>query len=75
MLHQTMRVVNKERSDNMTKPNQDIRNYARSHGVPLWSVAQGLGIAESTIMKWLRLPLTEERKQQMIEIIDERRAF
>jgi len=59
----------------MEKPNQDIRNYARSHGVPMWSVAQGLGIAESTIMKWLRLPLTEERKRQMIAIIDERRAF
>lgn len=59
----------------MEKPNQDIRNYARAHGVPLWSVAQGLGVTESTIMKWLRLPLTEERKRQMLEIIDERRAF
>jgi transposase-like protein len=54
----------------MKKPNDDIRLLARTKGVYLWQVAEQLKISEPTLMRWLRKPLTEDKKQAIIDAIN-----
>lgn len=49
--------------------NQCVRNAARAAGVPLWKVALAIGISEPTLIRWLRVPLTPEKEQRMLEAI------
>lgn len=51
--------------------NQDIRQYAKTHGVKLWQIAAVLGISESTMTRRFRVELNEPEKQDMLRIIDE----
>ena len=37
--------------------NQDLRTAMKQAGVPMWAVAQRLGIAENTLSRWLRIEL------------------
>lgn len=50
--------------------NKDIRNYARSHNVKLWHIADELGITDSSLSRKLRYELSDEAKQQIFKIID-----
>lgn len=43
--------------------NQDIKVYAKKHGVKMWELAVRLGISEATITRWLRVPLSAERER------------
>lgn len=49
--------------------NQDVRRAARGAGVPLWRVAAEIGVSEPTIHRWLRFPLSAEKKEQIMEAI------
>jgi len=49
--------------------NMDIREVARIAGVPLYRVADALGISEPTLTRWLRKPLTAEKEASMMEAI------
>lgn len=60
--------VNKE--EEITMQNKTIRQYARINEIPLWRIAQELGVCEMTLTRWLRVPLSEEREARIIEIID-----
>lgn len=51
--------------------NQDIKNYAKSKGVRLWRVAEELGTSDSGFSRMLRHEFSEERKQEIMEIIDQ----
>lgn len=42
--------------------NEDIKLEARGNGVPLWQIAEKLGISEPTITRRLRKELTAEEK-------------
>ena len=55
----------------MKKRNIDIRNYAKSKGIRLWQIAEGLGILENYFSCKLRHELPEEEKQKILAIIDE----
>lgn len=50
--------------------NQDVRNLAKDNNIPLWKIADGLGITDSTFSKWLRKELSDETKQKVIEIVN-----
>lgn len=50
--------------------NSSIRLKARGAGVPLWRIAQEIGISEPTLTRWLRVPLQEERRKLIMEAID-----
>ncbi len=52
------------------KENQDIRKAAKSAGVPLWKVAAAIGVSEPTIIRWLRVPLQEEKEARILSAID-----
>lgn len=50
--------------------NQDLRNAAKSAGVPLWKIADALRVSEPTMTRKLRRELPEKEKQQMLRIIE-----
>lgn len=51
--------------------NQDIREYANSHNVKLWQIANALNINDGNFSRKLRVELTEDKKQEIRKIIDE----
>ena len=52
------------------KNNMDIRKYAECNGVQLWQIAEGLGIADTTLSRWLRREFAPELKKEVFDIID-----
>ena len=58
----------------MEKRNEDIRARAKACGVPLWKIAEGLGIAEPTIIRRLRQELLDTEKERIYSIILRRAA-
>lgn len=53
------------------KANQKVREQAQKKRVKHWQIAERLGISEPTIMRWLRVPLTEEREKAILAAINE----
>lgn len=53
----------------MKVANQGIRLVARGAGVPLWRVAQKMGISEPTLSRWLRVPLSPERESRIMDAL------
>lgn len=51
--------------------NKDIRDYAKEHNVKLWQIATKLHITDGNFSRKLRFELSEEKKQQIYNIIDE----
>ncbi len=51
--------------------NLKIRDKARIENVPLWEIANALGIADTTFSKKLRFELSEDETQKILTIIDE----
>lgn len=51
--------------------NADIKTYAKKCGVYLYELADGLGIADTTLSKWLRKEFDESRKNECMKKIDE----
>ena len=45
--------------------NTEIREEARRWRVPLWEIAQQLGVSESTMTRWMRTELSTERVSQI----------
>ena len=50
--------------------NNTIREQARRNNVPLWKVADSLGISEATFFRWLRKPLDGEKQTNILAVID-----
>ena len=53
----------------MLKENAEVRQSARSAGVPLWKVAAMLSVSEPTLIRWLRFPLKEDKETRIMEAI------
>jgi len=51
--------------------NKDIREYAKTNNIPLWKIAQKLGINDGNFSRKLRVELSEEKKTEIKAIIDE----
>ena len=50
--------------------NQDVRKAARIADVPLWKIADAIGVSEPTITRWLRHELPADKKQRILEAIE-----
>ena len=50
-------------------PNDDIKSFMRKRGIHIYEVAQQLGIGEATIYRWLREPLTGNRRERVVNAI------
>lgn len=51
--------------------NKEIKEYIKSRNVLMWRVAERLGIADSSFSRMLRYKISEERKSEIKEIVDE----
>ena len=54
--------------------NEQIREKIRETGVKQWQVAKRLGVSESTLIRWLRDDLSQERKTAILNAIEEVRG-
>ena len=52
-------------------PNKDIKTTAKTKGIKLWEIADKLGIADTTMSRWLRKELPQDKKQKIFNIIDQ----
>lgn len=52
-------------------PNKDIRNLMKINRIYLWEIAQLYGCTESTLSKKLRIELSKEDKEKIIDIINQ----
>ena len=50
--------------------NQEIRSKAAGSGVKLYKVAEAIGVRDSAFSRMLRKELPEEKKAQILAIID-----
>jgi hypothetical protein len=53
----------------MTTPNAKIRREARAAGVPLWKIAQRLGISEPTMTRRMRVEMDPAAQEEILQII------
>lgn len=51
------------------KQNEQVRKAARVAGIPLWKVADAIGVSEPTFMRWMRYPLPAEKESRIMEAI------
>ena len=52
------------------KENQKVRDAARIANIPLWKVADEVGISEPTFMRWMRYPLSVDKEQRVMQAIE-----
>ena len=51
--------------------NKEIRDYIKSKGIPMWRVAERLGIADSNFSRMLRYEIPNDKKKEIMHIADE----
>ncbi len=49
--------------------NSHIRNYLTMKGIPMWKVAEVIGISESTMTRWMRTPLSAEHHKKIMDAV------
>jgi hypothetical protein len=55
----------------MKQPNINVRMAAKAADVPLWQIAASYGVSEVTLIRWLRVPFTQEREKEFLTRIEE----
>ncbi|MBR3361792.1 MAG: hypothetical protein IKG39_10685 [Lachnospiraceae bacterium] len=55
----------------MITANAELREYMRQKNIPYWKLAKELGVAESTLIRWLREELPDITKQTYLRIVEE----
>lgn len=56
------------------RTNNEIREWARQNSIPLWKIADCLGISEATFFRWLRKPLDSGKQASVLSVIDKLKA-
>lgn len=51
--------------------NLRVRKKSQENSIPLWRIAQALGVSEATMTRRLRIELPEEEQARLCSIIDE----
>lgn len=51
--------------------NEDLRQYAKERGVPLWRVANAFGINDGNLSRRLRFEFSPEQAEHFRRIVDE----
>lgn len=54
--------------------NKEIRTALRLSDVTQWQVADELGVSDVTICRWLRHELPDEKKNQILQAIEDVKA-
>lgn len=50
--------------------NDEIKRIAKERGIPLWRIAEKLGIRDYMLSRKMRHDLPQEEQERIIEIID-----
>lgn len=58
----------------MVAANQDIRMKLKKAGIPLWRLGVRWGCSEVTVIRRLRLELSDETRDYVFKLIDEIKA-
>ena len=56
------------------KANQEIRNLIATNRLRNWEVADKVGISDSRFSVWLRVEMTDERKERVLKAIKQLKA-
>lgn len=54
----------------MAKANKEIRQTAKEKGVYFWQIAAEMGVSEATITRALRIELSDEKKNDILNAIN-----
>lgn len=54
-----------------TKPNQELRQYAKENGVPLYMIAYHVGKSCDWMTRRIRLPMPAEEIEKFKAVIDQ----
>jgi len=54
----------------MIKANAELRQYMKSKEVFYWELAAELNIAESTLIRWLRIEMSPDKKSTLMKKVD-----
>lgn len=49
------------------KKNREVRQFLKDKRVFQWEVAERLGIHESSLIRWMRTELPEDKKKKIME--------
>ena len=49
--------------------NKDIREMKGN--IPFWIIAEKLGVSENTVLNWLKKELSEEKRLEFVEAINQ----
>ena len=49
--------------------NLELRKAAKAAGIPLWRIADAIGVVEATMTRKLRHELPENEKKQLLNLI------
>lgn len=49
--------------------NLELHKLLKSKNIPLWKIADEIGISETTIYRWFRKPLTNEQYQKIMSAV------
>lgn len=62
----------KESAEKILRPNtnESFKDYARRNKIPLWQIADALGVSEPTITRMLRHELKEDKLAELCSIVD-----
>ena len=50
--------------------NLEVRRKARGYNVPLWRIAEEMGVSESTMIRWLRKELDPVKQAAFEKAVD-----
>lgn len=49
------------------KKNREVRDFLKAKRVFMWEVAERIGVHETTVIRWMRTELPEDKKQAIME--------
>lgn len=52
------------------KRNEILRNSMKENNIYIWQVAAAIGVCEQTIIRWFRLPLSDEHYNKIAQAIE-----
>lgn len=52
------------------KANKDIRDYLERYYIKNWQLAKELGVHETTLCRWLRYELSNDKKDKILKAIE-----
>ena len=61
------------RNQYQNQANGDIRQWLKEDNIAFWRLAEKLGVSEGTVVRWLRTELSEQKKEKIIQSIEELR--